>query len=65
MKNWIQGQSHTNDSGQLITSNFDISQVIENVKNIVTKEKVGKFKPQHRKDQLSTSLKIEEHRGRT
>jgi hypothetical protein len=39
--------------------------VIENAKDLVTKEKDGKFKPQHQKDQLSTSLGTEEHRGRT
>jgi hypothetical protein len=32
------------DNEQLVTSNFDITRVIENAKDLVTKEKVGKFK---------------------
>jgi hypothetical protein len=38
--------------------------VIENVKDLITKEKTGKFKPQHQKDQLSAILETGEHRGR-
>jgi hypothetical protein len=38
--------------------------VIENVKKIVTKEKICEFKPQRQKDQLSTALETKEHRGR-
>jgi hypothetical protein len=34
------------DNGQLVTSNFDITRVIENAKDLITKEMVGKFKPQ-------------------
>jgi hypothetical protein len=33
------------DNGQLITSNSDITRVIENGKDLITKEKIGKFKP--------------------
>jgi hypothetical protein len=45
MRNWIQGQSLIDDNGQLITSNSDITRVIENGKDLITKEKIGKFKP--------------------
>jgi hypothetical protein len=36
---WIWGRSHIDDNGQLVTSNSDISRVIENGKDLVTKEK--------------------------
>jgi hypothetical protein len=49
----------------LVTSNSDIIRVIENVKDLVTKEKTGKFKPQRQKDQLSAALETEEYRGHT
>jgi hypothetical protein len=39
--------------------------VIENAKDPVTKEKTGEFKPHRQKDQLSTALETEEHRGCT
>jgi hypothetical protein len=39
--------------------------VIENAKDLVTKEKTDKFKPQRQKNQLSAALKTEEHQGRT
>jgi hypothetical protein len=45
MKNWIQGWSRIDDSEQLVTSNSDITRVIENIKDITTKEKTNKFKP--------------------
>jgi hypothetical protein len=61
-KNKIQGRSHTDDSGQLVTSNSNITRVIEYAKDLVTNEKAGKFKSHHQKDQLSTTLKTEEHR---
>jgi hypothetical protein len=64
-KNWIQGRSRTDDNRQLVTSNSDITRVIKNAKDLVTKEKVGKFKQQRQKDQLSAALKTEEHQGRT
>jgi hypothetical protein len=64
-RNWIQGRSHIDDKGQLVTSNSDITRVIENVKDLITKEKTGKFEPQDQKDQLSAALETEEHRGRT
>jgi hypothetical protein len=65
MRNWIRGQSRIDDNRQLITSNSDITRVIENVKDLITKEKIGKFKPQCQKDQLSIALETEEHRGCT
>jgi hypothetical protein len=65
MRNWIRGQSHIDDKGQLVTSNSDITRVIENSKDLVTKEKTNKFKPQRQKDQLRAALETEEHRGRT
>jgi hypothetical protein len=39
--------------------------VIENAKDLVTKEKTDGFKPQHQKDQLSTAFETKEHRGCT
>jgi hypothetical protein len=65
MKNWIQGRSHIDGSKELVTSNSDITRVIENVKDLITKEKTSKLRPQRQKDQLSTSIETEEHRGRT
>jgi hypothetical protein len=35
--------------------------VIENDKDLITKQKIGEFKPQRQKDQLSIALEIEEH----
>jgi hypothetical protein len=46
MRNWIPGRSHIDDKGQLVTSNSDITRVIENAKDLITKEKTGKFSPQ-------------------
>jgi hypothetical protein len=34
----------------LVTSNFDITRVIENAKYLITKENIGKFNPQRQKD---------------
>jgi hypothetical protein len=65
MRNYIRGWSCIDDKGQLVTSNSDIIGVIENAKELVTKEKTSKFKPLRQKDQLRASLKTEEHRGRT
>jgi hypothetical protein len=39
--------------------------VIENAKDLITKEKASKFKSQCQKDQLSTALEIKEHRSHT
>jgi hypothetical protein len=39
--------------------------VIENAKDLISKEKTGECKLQRQKDQLSSALKTEEHRGRT
>jgi hypothetical protein len=60
-RNWIRGRSRIDDSGQLITSNSDITRVIENAKDLVTKEQIGEFKLWHQKDQLSAALETEEH----
>jgi hypothetical protein len=65
MRNWIWGRSRMDDNEQLVTSNSDITRVIENAKDLVTKEKIGEFKPQRQKDQLSIALETEELRGRT
>jgi hypothetical protein len=46
MRNWIRGWSHIDNNKQLVTSNSDITRVIENANYLVTKEKTGKFKPQ-------------------
>jgi hypothetical protein len=64
-RNWIRGWSRIDDNGQLITSNSNITRVIKNAKDLITKEKIGEFKPQHQKDQLSAALETEEHRGHT
>jgi hypothetical protein len=61
MRNWIREQSHRDDKGQLVTSNSDITRVIENAKDLITKEKISKFKSQRQKDQLSAALEAEEH----
>jgi hypothetical protein len=45
MKNLIQDRSHIDDNGQLVTSNSDITRVIENAKDLITKVEVSKFKP--------------------
>jgi molybdopterin/thiamine biosynthesis adenylyltransferase len=65
MRNWIWDRPHVDDNRQLITSKSDIIRMIENAKDLVTKEKINEFKPQRQTDQLSTTLKTEEHRGRT
>jgi hypothetical protein len=49
----------------LITSNSDITRVVENTKELITKEKIDEFKSQRQKDQLSAALETEEHRGHT
>jgi hypothetical protein len=57
MRNWIQDRCHIDDNRQFITSNSDITRVIENAKDLVTKKNIGEFKPQCQKDQLQL------HRG--
>jgi hypothetical protein len=44
-RNWIRGRSHIDDKGQLIISIYDITRVIENAKDLVTKEKIDELKP--------------------
>jgi hypothetical protein len=53
------------DNGQLVTSNSDITRVIQNAKDLITKEKISEFKPQRQKDQLSATIETEEHQGCT
>jgi hypothetical protein len=65
LRDCIWGRSHIDGNGQLITSNFDITRVIKNAKDFITKEKIGEFKMQHQKDQLSEVLETEEYRGHT
>jgi hypothetical protein len=55
-RNWIWGRSCIDDKGQLVSSNSNIARMIENAKDLVTKEQTGKFKPQRQKDQLSAAL---------
>jgi hypothetical protein len=43
-RNWIRGQPRIDDNGQLVISNSDITRVIENTKDLITKEKTGEFK---------------------
>jgi hypothetical protein len=64
-RNWIRGQSRIDDNRQLITSNSNITRVIENAKDLITKEKIDEFKPQRQKNQLSVALETKEHRGHT
>jgi hypothetical protein len=65
MRIWIRGWSRIGDKAQLVTSNFDITRVNENTKDLIIKEKTGKFESQRQKDQLSAALETEEHQGRT
>jgi hypothetical protein len=46
MRNWIRGRSRIDDNGQLVTSNSNITRVIENANDIIIKEKTDEFKPQ-------------------
>jgi hypothetical protein len=64
-RNWIQGRSCTDDSGWLITSSSEVTNLVEKVKTLAAKEKSGEFKSQQERDQLSTALKNEEHHGHT
>jgi hypothetical protein len=45
MRNWIRGRSRIDDKGQLIISIYDITRVIENAKDLITKEKIDGLKP--------------------
>jgi hypothetical protein len=46
MRNWIRGQSHIDDNRQLANSNSDVTRVIENANDLITKEKIDDFKLQ-------------------
>jgi hypothetical protein len=45
-RNWIWGRSCIDGNRQLVTLNSDITRVIKNAKDLITKEKARKFKPQ-------------------
>jgi negative regulator of genetic competence, sporulation and motility len=64
-RNWIRGHSRTDDSGRLITSRSEITNVIEKAKTLFAKDKTDKFKSLQERDQLSVALENEEHHGRT
>jgi hypothetical protein len=64
-RNWIRGRSCTDDSGWLIASSSDVTNVVEKVKTLTAKEKTAEFKSQLKRDQLSTTLENDEHGGRT
>jgi hypothetical protein len=64
-RNWIQGRSRTDDSGQLITSNSEVTNIIEKAKTLITKEKTDELKSQRERHQLSATLENEEHYCRT
>jgi hypothetical protein len=49
----------------LITSNPKVTNVVEKAKILTTKEKIGEFKSQRERDQLSAALENEEERGCT
>jgi hypothetical protein len=64
-RNWIWGHSPTDNSEWLITSSFELTNVVEKAKTLAAKEKTSEFKSQRERDQLSAALENEEHRGRT
>jgi hypothetical protein len=43
MKNFICGRSHMDDSGQLITSSSEDTEVIKKAKTLINKEKIDEF----------------------
>jgi hypothetical protein len=49
----------------LIASSSEVTSVVEKAKTLAAKEKTDEFKSQQERDQLSTALKNEEHRGHT
>jgi hypothetical protein len=49
----------------LITSSFEVTNVVEKVKTLAAKEKTGEFKSQWERDQISATLENEEHHDRT
>jgi hypothetical protein len=49
----------------LITSSSEVTSLAEKAKTLTAKEKIGEFKSQRERDQLSTTLENEEHHGRT
>jgi hypothetical protein len=64
-KNWIRVCYRTDDSGWLITSRSEVTSVVEKANTLTAKEKIGEFKSLWERDQLSATLKNEEHLGRT
>jgi hypothetical protein len=63
-KNWIQGHSRIDDSGQLITSSSKATSMVERAKTLIVKEKTSEFKSHRERDQLSATLEREEHHSR-
>jgi hypothetical protein len=61
----IATKGHNSDLPISFTSNSDITTMIKNAKDLVTKEKTGKFKPRRQNDQLSVALETKEHQGHT
>jgi hypothetical protein len=49
----------------LLMSSTEVTSVLEKAKTLTAKEKTCEFKSQQERDQLSTTLENEEHRGRT
>jgi hypothetical protein len=43
-RNWIRGCSHTDDSGRLIISSSEVTNVVEKGKTLAAKEKTDEFK---------------------
>jgi hypothetical protein len=41
MRNWIQGRSRIDDNGQLVTTNSNLTRVIENAKDLITKRRLA------------------------
>jgi hypothetical protein len=75
MRNWIRGWSRIDNKGQLITSNLDITRVIENAKDLITKRrpanssrsarKTNSVQPSRPKNiEVTHELSLQLHRGR-
>jgi hypothetical protein len=64
-RNYIWGNSRTDDSRQFITSSSEVTNVIEKARTLAAEEKTTEFKSQWERDQLSVLIENEEHRGRT
>jgi hypothetical protein len=60
-RNLIRGRSRTDDRRQWITSSSEVTSVVQKSKTLIAKEKIGEFKSQRERDQLSATLENEEH----